>query len=134
MSSLVSRMSVAAVVMSAFAIPLTPMTANAADYNFACNNVSPLNGYEPCIGDRWSVKPGEFVRITNVSAGGKSVSFRAYNVSGHHLLGETGKLAVGGTGLVWRNDTSSSIAIDIEANPDASVEVNVNARASITRS
>jgi hypothetical protein len=37
-----------------------------------------------------------------------------------HLLGETGKLEVSGTGLVWRNDTSSSISVDIEADPDAS--------------
>jgi hypothetical protein len=127
-------MSAVAVTISAFAIPFTPITASAADYNFACNNIGSFEEYGPCIGDRWSIRPGEFVRITNVSAGGKSVTFRAYNTSGHHLLGETGKLEVSGTGLVWRNDTSSSTAIDIEAHPDAAVEVNVNARASITSS
>jgi hypothetical protein len=93
-----------------------------------------VRGYEPRIGDHWSIGPGEYVRITNVSAGGKSVTSRTYNTSGHHLLGETRKLEVSSTGLVWRNDASSSIAIDIEADPDASVEVNVKARASITSS
>ncbi|MGH3875151.1 MAG: hypothetical protein ACRDSR_27250 [Pseudonocardiaceae bacterium] len=134
MSSRVGRALVVVAAVSAVAIPLAATEASATDYNFACNNIRPIEGYEPCIGDRWSIAPGQFVRIKNVSAGGKSVTFRAYNVSGHHLLGQTRKLSQGDTGLVWRNDTSRNISIDIEADPDANfVEVNVNARASITR-
>ena len=121
--------------VAAVALSTIPSTASATDYNFACNDIALDEGFEPCIGDRWNVAPGEFLRVTNVSAGGKSVKFRAYNVSGHHLLGQTGELKVGGTGLLWRNDTSSTIKVDVEADPVACcVTVNVAARASITTS
>jgi hypothetical protein len=117
------------------ALVLAPGTANATDYNFACNDISNLDGFEPCIADRWDVSPGQFLRVLNVSAGGKSVKFKAYNVSGHHLLGTSVNLKVGSTGLLWRNDTSSTIKVDVEADPDACcVTVNVAARASITSS
>lgn len=108
----------------------TRTTAAAAAFAFQCQ--IPRNGYGNCIGDRVTVPAGHYVRVKNVSSGGKAIRFQARNVSGNHLLGTSAKANQHRTVFVWRNDTGRRITIEFRADADGRVNTICNARAYVT--
>jgi hypothetical protein len=104
------------------------------DYGFQCAGIWGPGLWYDCTGDRANVPAGWYVRVTNVSSGGKSVRFRAKNTAGDHLLGTSGWALPGQKVFVWRNDTGRTINIEFEADANALVHVTCNARAFITSS
>jgi len=102
-----------------------------AEVDFQCK--IPPYGYGDCTGDHFSVPKGYYVRVKNVSSGGKTVWFRARNVDGDHLLGQSQDAKPGDKVFVWRNDTGRTINIQFEAEASGTVNTVCNARAYITR-
>jgi len=95
--------------------------------NFVCQ--VPRAGHGDCTADRFNVPSGHYVRVENVSSGNKAVKFFLYNRNGHHLLGETASVSpAAGKKLIWRNDTSQTIAVEFEAQANAGVNVTCNAK------
>lgn len=99
--------------------------ANAATQYLNCAGISPTEGYEPCTGDNFSVGSGKKVYITNTTSS-KGVNFKLYNHNGHHLLAPGPLQAPGNKSFIWTNDTSSSIVVEVEADPNSSSTVDVS--------
>ena len=99
-------------------------TASAASTNLNCPDIGPVEGYEPCYGDNFRVASGRSVTLRNTTSS-KGVNFKLYNRNGHRLLARSALLAPGQSAFVWRNDTSSTIEVEVEADPNSSSTVDV---------
>lgn len=114
-----------ALVLTSFLVTATP--AEAATFRVVCPGISPTEGYEPCQSDGLNVTAGKNVRIKNAISGGKGVNFRVRNSAGNFLLATTSLAAPGATVQAWRNNTSGTVNIQIEADPNSSSTVTVEA-------
>lgn len=107
--------------------------ADAADFSYAFQCQIPRYGYGSCVGDRANVPAGHYVRVKNVSSGGKDIRFRLHNTAGNHLLATSTLASPGEIVFVWRNDTGRTINVEFTADAAGWTTVTSNARAHVTR-
>lgn len=118
--------SLSSIGLLAGAMLVSAPAAEAATTNLNCPGIHPLEGYEPCYGDNFRVASGRSVYLKNTTSS-KGVNFKLYNRNGHRLLATSPLLAPGSNKFVWRNDTSSTIEVEVEADPNSSSTVDVSA-------
>jgi hypothetical protein len=126
----IARLTAACGLIAAMVVPADAAQAHNSRYDFQCQIPSIGNGN--CTGDRASVGPGHYVRVKNVSSGGKKVIFKLYRISNNRLLGTSVPASPGQKVFVWRNDTRSAVRVEFRADSPPLVRVTCNARAFIT--